>query len=1090
MTLKSLLSFAGGLAFAAQTIAATPFGAFQIEGDGSLKSADFDIAAIQFGAAYKRAVTQKPSRVKAAPGYPKDENGAWTLKGVFDTPSGAFDMLETVKKSGDDTYTLSMTLSSVKPIPCAELALLLSLPVEKFAGRAFSIDGKSGSFPAAFKDRALTSGSFKSFSTQCQDFKLSLSGGNGILVQDDRAFGNSTYAVRVGFSPRCGELTNARIDVSIKAVAYVTKPLDLSKVFNFGFKDEFAGDGKGGWTDQGPENDLRALKPGATSLGGVKFEIVDPVKNGGKSCLVFGGVQIPALPKRAAVELPPVKAKFLCVLNALGWPPGGKTKIGSVNVNYADGSSQSIPVVKGVDTDNWWCPLPLANGAVAWTGENASSYVGLYLSTFPLEDKPLKGVEFVSDGNSMWMIVAASVSDDAIPTRANIPYFSVANADWKPFELPRRVEKGSALDFSDLGLLDAPAGKHGRVIAKDGHFSFENSPAKTQRFYGTNIYFGICFPEKAQAEKLADMVASCGYNSVRFHHFDAYLAAKGDPSQTSLDKEKMDKFHYFFKCLKDKGIYITIDLYTIRAFPHAGRKLDIQEAKIAMLLDDAARDNLLRFAQNLLTDVNPYTALAWKDDTALAFVSCINEDPMLWLKNFERMPEAGKKLFADAFAAWLKVKGLGEPSAAERRTLETKFIVEAQDKAFAKMSAFLRGLGVKAPLTDQNNMCTATMALMRDKYDYVDNHAYWAHPSFVEKAWQLPMRADGNSVIKKMASVPAYLFPTRLFGKPFTVTEFNYCFPNQFRAEGGAVMGAYAALQDWDAVYRFGYIGDAKNQLEGERPTGLFDGVDDPMQLMSDRLGVLLFLRGDVKPSALKIPVAVRPDLVEACGGERDYPRVAANAGLVGQVGSVVGDDPKAPLRADAPESGDDAVAKLKQTCDFGKGELDVLAKFARSSTGEIEIDGANGTFKVVTPRTEAFVALKEGKLSGDAVAVDNKQGFASVSVSSLDGKPLAESKRLLVLHLTNTLNTMTKFRDSSMTVLENYGKLPRLARRGVAEIGVKMTPGAAPKVYGVDLGGKRLGEVEAKFSTDGTLSFTVDTFTFPRPCFVYEIVR
>ena len=60
------------------------------------------------------------------------------------------------------------------------------------------------------------------------------------------------------------------------------RPLDLSSGANSAFADETADDRRGGWTDQGA-NDLRLLKSGVQTLGGVPFSILDDGRSGGKS---------------------------------------------------------------------------------------------------------------------------------------------------------------------------------------------------------------------------------------------------------------------------------------------------------------------------------------------------------------------------------------------------------------------------------------------------------------------------------------------------------------------------------------------------------------------------------------------------------------------------------------------------------------------------------------------------------------------------------------------------------------------------------------------------------------------------------------
>ena len=59
--------------------------------------------------------------------------------------------------------------------------------------------------------------------------------------------------------------------------------------------------------------------------------------------------------------------------------------------------------------------------------------------------------------------------------------------DWLPLEYRNEIVTGSALDFSHMGFLDAPAGKYGWLRNVGGHFEFERRPGKRVRLYGVNI---------------------------------------------------------------------------------------------------------------------------------------------------------------------------------------------------------------------------------------------------------------------------------------------------------------------------------------------------------------------------------------------------------------------------------------------------------------------------------------------------------------------------------------------------------------------------------------------------------------------------
>ncbi len=373
------------------------------------------------------------------------------------------------------------------------------------------------------------------------------------------------------------------------------------------------------------------------------------------------------------------------------------------------------------------------------------------------------------------------------------------------------------------------------------------------------------------------------------------------------------------------------------------------------------------------------------------------------------------------------------------------------------------------------------MALIREELDDVDNHYYWDHPVSGPNG-RLPSSIGNRSAIHEFVggSSPFYLpgpFAARLLGKPYTITEFNFCYPNRFRAEGGALAGAYAALQDWDAIYRYGFAGNLK-LLEEDAGGGAFDTLTDAVKLYSDRLAALLFLRGDVAASRRVVAIPVPRNYLDSTetwrmagfGSGGVYPPELANLGFAVRVGSVIGEA--------APSS------------DLGPGAVDLQRRFARSDTGELELDGAAGTFKISTSRTEALLFTGKGDFTTGKLRAVNEGEFASLSFSALDDRALADSRRILGLHLTNSLDTGMRFSDKSMSVLEAHGGPPRLARRGVARVELQLSPGPAPKVFAVDLAGKRLGEVRAEFSAEGLLRFTADTFTFATPCFAYEIIR
>ncbi|MEK6646625.1 MAG: beta-galactosidase trimerization domain-containing protein, partial [Candidatus Firestonebacteria bacterium] len=152
--------------------------------------------------------------------------------------------------------------------------------------------------------------------------------------------------------------------------------VDLTKYVNMGFKDEIDGDKKGGWFDQG-SNDLRNMVLGKQVLGGVPFEIIDPDKNNGKSCIILSGGPRQYFPDKITDISVNKKANKFYFLHTIGWGTAGT--LFSYVVHYENGDVVEIPVDNDSEVSGWWDPKEIPNAKIAFETNNlVSSNVGLY----------------------------------------------------------------------------------------------------------------------------------------------------------------------------------------------------------------------------------------------------------------------------------------------------------------------------------------------------------------------------------------------------------------------------------------------------------------------------------------------------------------------------------------------------------------------------------------------------------------------------------------------------------------------------------------------------------------------------------------
>ncbi|MBN2642234.1 MAG: cellulase family glycosylhydrolase [Victivallales bacterium] len=1001
--------------------------------------------------------------------------------GSFSLFNGStFNYAETINRKSDNEATFTLVLSSSTGIPSMLTTYITEIPVDVYKDN-----------PAVFNGEKLTVEGKEKIWTGRKNGRLVLNLKRGTLViNGDFAviirLHPKKVEVRLRFNKGSGNVRRAQLKIHMNYIPLKTSAIDLNKAMNMGFRDEVANDQQGGWTDQGPSNDLSVIKSGEHTFAGVPFNITDPTHNNEKSCIAMKGTQRSHFLERATVDVPGLSGEYLYVLNGLAWAPPSGTVCGRVIVTYHDRTAKTFELKSGIDTGDFWNPIGLENAVVAWKHHNGSAEIGLYSTKIPLaQNKRVVRLEFVS-ANQVWMIVAASISD-VLQSRAETKLVLRPGNAWLSCNFEFKTRKGSVSDFSIFA--DAPAGKYGFLKTVNGNFEFENRPGVPVRFWGTNLCFGSQYMSEDKTLMMLDDIAAMGYNAIRMHHFDWQLMAGSDNGK--INSESIRKLDFLVAEAQTRGIYFTLDLFTYRNVKEVKKfgTLTPREYKTLCYFDEDVYQSLLTFAKNLFGHKNEFTGKMWKDDPSIVLVNLVNEGT---LPVTTGRPTARIKPIIDAnFANYARQNRISITTE-NREKHFNDFLASTGKNFFNRLKKDLNDFGVRIPFSDQNFARPAgdTRAI----YDYVDSHFYWGHPTYIgKKSGQLPVYVPSNSAIMAAAGGLNSMFFSRIVGLPMTVTEWNYCHPNPHNMEGPILTAAYSALQGYNGLWQFAYS-HSKNVGEKQLLKS-YDHDSNPVMKHAMRAGMLLFLRGDVKTAETTIP------LLWTDSEKLSLPRRLGLILKTGIVFSLNQADPaikaiialpgtatQSDSRRIIPTGNENQV--LRQLIDMKLIKpdcIDFTRDIIRSETGEIEMSPRHTMLKVVNPFSEAFVMQEKTTSTGRFMKINNKLSFATFFAGSLDGSELGQSKRIIILHLTDFKNENTVFKDDSMSVLETYGTPDKyLIRRGQADISIKHP--SARHLYACAANGERLREIPLQRSGD-IISFSVDTASEQGGIFTYELV-
>ncbi len=684
-----------------------------------------------------------------------------------------------------------------------------------------------------------------------------------------------------------------------------------------------------------------------------------------------------------------------------------------------------------------------------------------------------------------------------------------AGPTWLPLDVTLDIEPNSALDFSHVILRHTPAGQFGRVIVNSaGKFAFADRPDEGVRFYGVNLCFSAHYLDHDVADRLAERLYRLGYNALRIHHYERELVDRSSADPIRFLPERLDQLDYLFAALKQRGIYVTTDLFVSRPvrqakiYPGTDGDMEMNDYKMAVHVNERAFADFQEFSRALLDHVNPYTKMRYADDPTLSWLSLVNEDNPGNFAN--RLQGPLRDDLQNAWNGWLAARfpdraalksalgdlpddqdpARGNVSLQDVRATSPAavqfnvFLAELEQDFFNRTRQFLRDqLHCDALLTDMNAWTNPVqMQAVRTSFDYVDDHFYVDHPRFLERSWSLPSSCPNTSPIADGAPGGRSCAFTRLHGKPFTITEFNYSSPGRFRGVGGILTGALGALQDWDGVWRFAYS-HSRDSVPEPRPLNYFDVASDPLNQAAERASLCLFLRGDLEPAEHAVAIAATgSQLLKTPTTSRDKTPSWNALAWVTRVGWTLADEPSPKVPGQAvlpivagridPFAGDAGPRILAGLRELGwlrpDNRTDLAANRLVSENGQLTIDAPANTFVLDTARTAGGFAPAGARIETQCATIEIDETDATVWISSLDGQPITASKRLLITHLTDLQNTGARYADRARKILLGWGGLPHLVQNGQATVALRMQDNSNAKVYGLATSGKRTEEINS----------------------------
>jgi len=378
------------------------------------------------------------------------------------------------------------------------------------------------------------------------------------------------------------------------------------------------------------------------------------------------------------------------------------------------------------------------------------------------------------------------------------------------------------------------------------------------------------------------------------------------------------------------------------------------------------------------------------------------------------------------------------------------FLYDTEKATAMQMKTFLKTtLGVKAFISDTQAAYGGFRSSYREAEvaDYVDNHAYWQHPSFPNTPWDpidwkitnTPLSSSGDGgTMRDLAQ-------ERVWGMPYSISEYNHPAPSFYQSEMYPIYASFGSFQDWDAIYQFPYRNDAST-WDQQKLDGYFTMDGNPNLLAFCPLAAYIFRTGCFTTTQ-------EPALIRLPDSSQTYLSAANNTNI------------------DSVWTGKGMKNVLPMLCplgiQFASGvttpalQLPTNINQSAGTSPNKLIDwqmGTDGTYKGVSPNAVVMTGAVAGTstpltLGPFQIAfTPTTNGHAAFMAVALDGNPLTTSQKIAFALMNRTENSNMVWNDTFTSVGNQWGTTPTVCDRVAATITFAGT--AAPKIASLDGGG------------------------------------